>query len=356
MTSKERVLCAIERKAVDRVAIDFHAKEEVVEALARRLNVRNYEEVENRLGSDLRRIRPSHPSEVSPMRYADPTVAITSDGLYRDIWGVGFKANQTSNGLYMDLADSPLAYAGCLGALHKHKWPSADDLDYSGIYQQALKYKDKWVWFNARGVFEVSWFMRGFENFLADLAAEPEMACYLMDSVLKYQIDRARRILDAGKGLIDMVEYNDDMGTQQNMFISPSMWREYIKPRMARFIQVCKKEYGVKIRYHSCGAISPIIEDLIEIGVDMLNPIQTLATGMQPPALAESFGGRITFNGGIDTQQLLPHASADTVRTDTASLIKLFGPGFVLAPSHRFQSDVPIDNILAVYDTALQHN
>ena len=309
MTSKERVRATIAHKSVDRLALDFHAREEVYAAMQQRLGVTTNEAVERALGSDLRRVRPVHPGEVSQIRYADPTVRITADGLYRDIWGVGFRVSESGHGAYADVVDYPLRHAETLDDLKKHVFPRAEDLDYSTIADQARKHADKWVWFNARGIFEVSWFLRGFEEFLMDLASEPAKACFLLDAVLAYQKDRARRMLEAGRGLIDMVEYNDDMGTQQNLFMSATMWREFIKPRMEDFIRTCKGEFGVKIRYHSCGAIRPIIGDLIEIGVDLLNPIQTLAAGMDPQELQREFGGRIVFNGGIDTQELLPRAT-----------------------------------------------
>ena len=302
----------------------------------------------------MRRVRPGFKGEAAKLRYSDPTVAVTPDGLYRDIWGAGYQANPAPVGFYMDLADSPLKNASSLADLEGHAWPKVEDWIVDTVPAQVKAAKECWVWFNTRGVFEVSWFMRGFENFMMDLAGEPDMACYLMDRVLAHQIARARRILDAAKGRIDMVEYNDDMGTQTNLFMSPDMWRQYIKPRMAEFIRVCKKEYNVAIRYHSCGAIRPIINDLIDIGVDMLNPVQVLATGMEPEGLARDFGGRITFNGGIDTQELLPRATPQQVADETRRIIGILGKGngLVLAPSHRFQADVPVENILALYETA----
>jgi uroporphyrinogen decarboxylase len=355
MTSKERVRLTIEHKPVDRLALDFHARDEVYADLQKRLGVNTSEAVERALGSDLRRVRPIHPGEVSKIRYADPTVRITPDGLYHDIWGVGFRVSDSGHGAYTDLEYYPLKSADTLDDIIKHHFPSPDDLDYSTIIDQVRKHSDKWVWFNARGVFEVSWFMRGFEEFLMDLAAEPEKACFLMDTVLAYQKERARRILKAGQGLIDMVEYNDDMGTQQSLFMSTEMWRTFIKPRMADFIHTCKSEFGVKVRYHSCGAIQPIIGDLIDIGIDMLNPIQTLAAGMEPEELQRQFGGRIVFNGGIDTQEVLPRATPAEVAQETRRIIRILGKrgGLVLGPSHRFQGDVPVENILAMYNTAL---
>jgi uroporphyrinogen decarboxylase len=123
---------------------------------------------------------------------------------------------------------------------------------------------------------------------------------------------------------------------------------------MAEFIRLCRP-YGVAVRYHSCGGIRPIIADLIEIGVDVLNPVQTAARGMEPEGLKRDFGDRLSFNGGIDTQGLLPHATAGQVRAETRRLIDTLGRGggLILAPSHVYQADVPVENVVAVYETAL---
>jgi uroporphyrinogen decarboxylase len=238
--------------------------------------------------------------------------------------------------------------------LDEYPWPSADFWDYAPIPDQARANASHWVWAHSRGIFEISWFLRGFGEFMTDLACNPDMAGVIMDHVQHYLNERMRRTLESGRGLIDMAEYNDDVGGQEGILMAPETWRRFLKPRMAAFTRMCR-EYGVAIRYHSCGGIRPIIPDLIEIGVDVLNPVQALAAGMDPEGLKRDFGDRLTFNGGIDTQGLLPNASEEEVRESTRKLIDVVGRdgGLILAPSHVFQDDVPIENIIAVYETAL---
>jgi uroporphyrinogen decarboxylase len=228
--------------------------------------------------------------------------------------------------------------------LERFAWPTPDLWDYSQIQIDCRNYADYWIGGHSRGIFEISWFLRGFENFLLDLAAEPVLADAVMDRVEEYLWERTRRILDAGKGLMDMMEYNDDVGSQKGMLMSPDLWRKRIKPRMRRFIELCKG-YGVRVRYHSCGSIRPIIPDLIEIGVDVLNPIQTAAVDMDLVSLKREFGRDLTFNGGIDTEQIYRHVRQ--VLQEVAE-----DGGYILAPSHVFQPDVPLENVLAVYDAA----
>jgi len=354
MDSKQRVRMALAHQQPDRLPIDYYARQEITDKLRARFHLGPGESVEDYLGVDVRPIGPQIKREADPLCYADPTVAVTSDGLYRDIWGVGFRANETAVGFYMDLADSPLRNLSDIRELNDYPWPTADLWDYSDIADQARAASHYWVWGHSRGIFEISWFMRGFDGFLLDLSDAPERASAIMDHVQAYLMERTRRILEAGRGLIDMIEYNDDVGGQNGMLLSPAMWRRFLKPRLKAFIDLCKP-YGVAIRYHSCGGVRPIIPDLIEIGVDVLNPLQTLARGMDAAELKAEFGNRLTFNGGVDTQDLLPHASVDQVRHETRRLIDILARdgGFILAPSHVFQADVPIDNVVAVYEVAL---
>lgn len=354
MTSKERVKKAIAHQETDRVPIDYYARDEISQRIADQIGLAPEESLSQRLGVDVVRVFPVFKSPVTDLAYGDPTVEVTAEGVYRDIWGVGFRANQTEQGFYMDLAESPLRGLEFIAELDEYLWPSADLWDYSEVAEAARAQSDLWVYTRTRGIFEISWFLRGFHKFMVDLAMAPERANALMDRVQRYLMEWTQRILEAGQGAFDMVEYNDDVGGQDGLLLSPQMWREFIKPRMAAFIRMCKS-YDVKIKYHCCGGIRPIIPDLIEIGVEVLNPVQTLAAGMEPEGLKRDFGDHLTFNGGVDTQQLLPYATRDEVAAHTRWLIATLGKngGYILGPSHVFQADVPIDNVLAVYETAL---
>ncbi|HEY3398919.1 MAG TPA: uroporphyrinogen decarboxylase family protein [Armatimonadota bacterium] len=354
MTSKERVRDALEHRQPDRVPLDYYARAEVSAAVRARLGLGAGESVEEALGADLRGVGPRFGPPSHELGYADPTVEVTPDGLYRDIWGVGFRANQTEVGFYMDLADCPLRGLREVGELDDYPWPSADDWDYSGLPTQLDAAGEYWTWGASRGIFEISWFMRGFEEFMLDLALRPELAGALMDRVQAYLLERTRRLLAASGGRLDMVEYNDDTGGQNGLLLSPAMWRQFLRPRMVEFIGLCR-EHGARVRYHSCGGVRPIIPDLIEIGVDALNPVQTMAAGMEPAALKRDFGDRITWSGGVDTQGLLPNGSREEVAAHTRWLIETLGKdgGLILGPAHVFQPDVPVENVLAVYETAL---
>ena len=353
MISKERVRKAIEHAQTDRVPIDFSARQEVYEKLGGILGLKPGESVEQRLEVDLRGVGPAIKRSASPLCYADPTIKVENN-VYFDIWGVGFRQNRTESGEYMDLCFNPLKKISGVKELDDHPWPAADMWDYSSLFDQANANRDFWVGAHSRGMFEIAWFIRGFEEFMVDMLVNPGLASALLDRIQEYLMARSERILAEGKGLIDMMEYNDDVGGQNGMLINPDLWRRFIKPRMASFIKMCGK-YNARIRFHSCGGIRPIIPDLIEIGVDVLNPVQTLAAGMEPAGLKKDFGGRLAFNGGIDTQELLVNSTPEQVRGEVSRLISIFGRngGYILAPSHVFQGDVPIENVVAVYEIAL---
>ena len=201
-------------------------------------------------------------------------------------------------------------------------------------------------------MFDFARFQRGSEQFFVDLALEPKNAEILLDKVNECAISFLEKCMEKIKGLVDGVYVGDDFGTQNGLAISPSMWRKYIKPRYKKLVSVVKK-YGLKYCHHSCGGVRQIIPDMIELGFDVLNPVQPLAFGMDPYALGEEFGKDIAFYGGIDEQKTLPNGSVEDVKSEVFHRIKTLGKygGYIVAPSHAFQPDTPMENVIAVYET-----
>jgi len=151
-----------------------------------------------------------------------------------------------------------------------------------------------------------------------------------------------------------MAEYNDDVGIQSGLMMSPEMWRKYLKPRVAEMFDLIRS-CGKRVRYHSCGGVRDIIPDLIDIGLEVLNPFQPLAAGMEPVALKRDFGKHLTFHGGIDMQELLPHATVQQVRDETQRLLDILNQdgGWIACSSHNLQPDTPPENIVAMYEVLL---
>lgn len=208
------------------------------------------------------------------------------------------------------------------------------------------------VWSN---VLERANAVRGMAQFLMDMAAGEGTEEYLMENIMERYIDNFSRILPRVRGYADIAALSDDMGTQKSLIISPEMYRAKIKPRHRRLIEAIKSMTDMKVFFHSCGAIEPIIGDLIEIGVDILNPVQFAASGMELTHLKEKYGRDITFWGGTcDSQHVLPYGTPEEVYGETSRNVEILrkGGGFVFCPLHNIQHDVPPQNIIALFKAA----
>ena len=186
---------------------------------------------------------------------------------------------------------------------------------------------------------------------MMDLYVEPDFAYELLDGILQYKLEEARLYVNSG---VDCVRTGDDWGTQTSLAISPDMWRQFIKPRQEEIWSVYR-EAGMPIMHHSCGNIGLIMDDLVEIGLEILNPIQPLSMDIRH--LAKTYGDKLVFFGGIDTQKLLPYGTPEEVTTAVKNSIKILGQGkgYIISPSQEIMTDVPLQNIHALI-TACQES
>jgi uroporphyrinogen decarboxylase len=192
--------------------------------------------------------------------------------------------------------------------------------------------------------------LRGFEQFFMDMATDPTYAGSLLDRITEIQLVLIHRYLDLG---VHGGYFGDDYGAQKNLLISPRMWRDFVKPRLARLFDPFK-ERSLPIIMHSDGQIQQILPDLIEIGLTTLNPVQPEV--LDHGRLREHYGGRLSFFGGISTQTVLPYGTPDEVRSTVARVVQTLAPegtGLVIAPSHRMMSDIPLQNVAALSETFL---
>jgi len=201
-------------------------------------------------------------------------------------------------------------------------------------------------------IFERYWTLRGMENAMVDLLVNRDMAEELLDKITDYQVQFAKNFVSAGVGC---ARTGDDYGCQNGMLMSPDLWRELIKPRLARIWQVYK-EAGLPIVHHSCGDIRPIIPDLIEMGLDVLNDCQPEAMPIEE--LSEKFGSKIAFYGGLSTQQVMPFGSRDEIFEEVRRVVSILGKhrGYILSPGIALTSDVPFENVIALLEAFKQFN
>jgi len=279
---------------------------------------------------------------------------IQPDGTFVDEWGIGYKLSP--DGYYYDYVSHPLKDA-TLKDLDNYKWPDPySEKRLLGLEKRIEEFKSEYclILEGAREcIFGLTSWLRGFEQFYMDLVINQKFIEALMDMLLDYQKKLFGFILGKIGKDIDIVKVADDLGAQNSLIISPKTYRELIKPRQAELYKFIKSKCDCKILLHSDGAIRDIIPDLIEIGVDILNPVQTSAKGMNPIELKKEFDKKIVFwGGGVETQSTLSFGTPEEVEEDVRTKIEMFkkGGGYVFAQIHNIQPQVPIDNILAMYE------
>lgn len=353
MTSRERVLAAVNMTEPDRVPMNFHGNQWVLQRLHAALGTTTHRELLERLGSDIVDLRGTvDPKYVGPVPFSQELPG----GIRQSIWGWRQRTVQAAVGPEETYVDFPLAAADSVAGLAAHRWPAPDWFDFSDFGTRLKDWQGFAVMATGASVLQHPSFLRGIDNLMVDMAVHPEMAHFIMGQFTEFYLGYFDRMLTAAAGRIDILRQADDLGTQRALFFSPDMFRAFIKPRTARLVDLAHS-HGVKFMFHSCGAIRPLIDDLIEIGVDILDPLQAAADGMDPAPLKEQFGSRVCLHGGVDTQYLLPQASPEEVSEEVRRRIEILGAcgGYILSPCHVLQLDVPVENIIAMRDAGLAH-
>jgi len=351
ITPRQRVEMALHHEEPDRVPFDFWAVPEVWAALRRYLDADDDADVLRLLGVDCRWVRTD---------YVGPAPIVQEDGSYYDAFGTHRRSVSNEFCTYEEYAGHPLADVQTVAEVESWPgWPPTEHWDVGTLKDkiQALNRETQyWLCYEVGGIFEWSWGLRGFEQFLMDLVTQPEIACAIMDCYTDLYIANVTRVLEAAASCrrgIDMVYTYDDVGTQRGLLISKALWRELILPRHLR-LNAAIRRFPVKIMYHSCGAIYPLIGALAdELGIDVLNPLQPQAAGMDAARIKREFGDRLSFYGAVDIQRTLPRGTPQEVRAEVQERCRVLGRGggYICASAHYIQADTPLENIVAMYTT-----
>jgi uroporphyrinogen decarboxylase len=342
MNSKQRIYAAIRRQPVDRVPVFMWFHPETAEKLARLLDIPP-EYVSEAFGDDIRQKWVGN-------NYAMEGITHERDGqTHSDFWGIKW----IKSGPFNQISHYPLLNASESDICNYH-FPDDHINELIANMHSLMPFSDKYFvgCDISPCLLEMIFRLRGMENALLDLAAAPHIAQNLLEKACDFSVKLAKTACEQLP--FDWLWTGDDVGGQHSMVISPELWREMICPLLARIFAVGKSK-GLLIAYHSCGAIRPIISDLIKIGVDVLNPIQCNCPGMEPAELKKEFSKKLTFMGGVDTQELLPYSAPDEVHRATSRLIEEMtadGGGYILAASHTVPPETPFDNIFAMYKAA----
>ena len=371
MTHRERVMAALSHQQPDTVPVDFDTMAtsivvEGYEKLKKHLGVASKTELMNRM---LRIVKPNE----NVLQALD----IDTRGIYRgdaakdaaqepderrytDIWGV--ERIHPESSYYYDQVCFPLSGDISVSDIVKYPWPDPDD----PAYVHGLSDRLQWIRENTdcaavaslpSSVIHNSQFLRGYEDWYLDFVLNTKVLEALFDAVLEINMQIAKNVLEAVGQEVDVIWTGDDLGTQERLQISPDHYLKYVKPRQAKFYRQIHDLSPAKLLLHSCGAVEPLIEDFIEIGVDVLNPVQTTAVGMDPVELKKKYGSRIAFWGGADNQKILHEGSVADVEKMVEDLIEQLGEGggFVLSSCNNIQPDVPVENIVAMFRHSRQY-
>ena len=357
MNSRQRVLATIDCKSPDRIPIDFWAVNEVFDRLVKELNVPDIEGVMQKFDADLRFFRGPGLGEVKP----------DADGIFADHWGVkrqwhtvtGHRRDgATYTWTYKHMVSSPLADAQNVADIEKHAWPDPANWDYSGVKDSCKTIRDAGyaVVFGGDRLdrtaqLKAGMYLRGTEQFVMDLALEPEMAECILQHIAEYYNDYNRRVFEAADGNIDIFFMGDDMGTQNSTWVSVDMYRKFFKKRFAQFNELAHS-FGIKTMYHTCGRVTDLVGDFVDAGLDVLQSLQTGPMEGDFAKIKSEFGRDLCFEGGMDIQDVLPNGSPEDVRQHVKKISQTLGKGggYIFGTAHNLLPDTPTENILALVD------
>jgi uroporphyrinogen decarboxylase len=379
MKSRQRVMQSLNHKEPDRVPIDLGAT--IVSSITKKA----YFDLKRYLDMPIEEIKLL--DYVQQLPYIDDalldrfevdfrmvqlpaattaSVDIFEEGQYEafiDRWGAKLHMPK-KDGLYFDWVDFPIKEA-TMAELDSYQWPQPDPEEINaqlGVLARELYETTDFALVGSAviggGIFEQPARVMGLQNFLMALISAPAFADRLMDTITDIYIESCNRYLEHVGPYIQVFTYWDDLTGQNGWLINPELYRKRIKPKQKRLVEAIKKKTEAKLFYHSCGATRTLIPDLIEIGFDILNPVQVSAKGMDTRELKKEFGKDIVFwGGGVDTQKILPFGKPQEVIDEVKRRIDDLAPdgGFVFSAIHNIQAFVPAENIVATFDTALDY-
>lgn len=353
MKPRERVEIALNHEMPDRCPMQISFTPEFADRLYKDLRLKdkrihnphgggNTYELERALGEDML---------LTSVGWANSYYM--DDKPYVDEWRINWDIQpyQTpyGTGHYTEIVGHPLADDSRIEE-YQAPDPHRPEL-YTASQQMISEFKAEYwiVGVTVTTIFETAWALRGYEQMMLDMALNPDLAEYILDIPYQYHLEAAKKLVDLG---VDMIWIGDDVGTQNRMLISPKMWRQFLKPRMANFISEIKSlNPRLKVAYHTDGNITAIIPELIEIGLDVLNPVQPAS--MDPEHLKKTFGDRLCYWGTIDEQHTLPFGDPSDVEAEVRQRLQTVGRngGLILSPTHHVQLDTPLENFWMMVET-----
>jgi len=362
MTNKERVLAACAHRKPDRVPVDVWFRDDVREKFMKYMDVTSVEALYKKLDVDLRSIwigfdNPAYEAKTNGVlgdhvELTGGRFIFHENGVFEDMWGVLQKNGK--DGLYTQWIGGPFADSEDIEDYKAYPWPSMDIVPSQEVINAKVASVKALGDYAIRGSvsnpFKQAWQMRGYENTLCDMLLNPEMVSYVLNRIADYYIEVGIRLVKAGVDILGVV---GDIASQKSLIFSPEVFKTILKPVLKRMTDAFRKENpDILLFFHSDGDVTQAMEDLIDCGFTIINPIQPEC--MDLAETKRRFGDRITMHGTISLQQLLPFGTITEIHTEVGKIIETCGQngGLIISPSNLIQNDTPMENILALYEAA----
>jgi uroporphyrinogen decarboxylase len=345
MNTRERWLAVLERRRPDRVPMEHQATREANERLVEHMGCADLEEVLDILHVD-RTVGVSG-------EYVGPRIP---DG--EDVFGCRLRDVEYATGVYNEVVHGSLAEFESVEEIEKnYRWPDPDWWDYSGIPQEVAGKEDLPIKGGGCQILMYYARLRGMWQSYVDFVRHPDIVHYCLDKLFDLSYESTRRIFEQIPGKVMMVVIGEDLGNQTGLLMSPAQIREFLMPRMQRMVDLAHDE-GAYLFHHNDGAIRDILPDLVESGIDLLNPVQWRCRGMGREELKRDYGERLVFHGGMDNQQTLPFGTVEDVEREVVENMRILGRGggYILAPCHNVQANTPPENIVAMYEKGYEES
>ncbi|RLD12205.1 MAG: hypothetical protein DRI44_01445 [Chlamydiae bacterium] len=351
MTSKQRVLLAVNHQTPDRVSINYLSNPGIDSRLKKHfgLTADDDEGLRKALNVDFRQVFPA---------YTGPKLHEDIPDRHINEWGIHCRWIKNESGGYWDFCDFPLKNA-TIEDIEKFPLPSPDDFDYQSIIYFAEKYKDYCVILGNAGIPDIingTSMLRSMEQVLIDLMLDDPACLRLIERRVEILHEIISRSLEIAKGKIDMLWMGEDLGTQHCPLISIELFRKHIRPNHQKFIDLAKT-YDIPVMVHSCGSSSWAFDDFIEMGVAAMDTLQPEAKNMQPEYLKKNFGDKLAFHGCISTAGPVAYGTVADVEKNVKETLEIMMPGggYMLAPTHALQDNSPTKNVLKMYEAAMKY-
>ncbi len=348
MNHKKRVLMALNQEQPDRVPFFYWDVPDFGIKIMKHLGFNTRDQLLEFLDVDFRWIEPE---------YVGPNLIAQNNKKKKDIWGVGYSKIKTGEYEYWEADEFPLAGLTEPEEIEDYPWPTTDLFDFTVLPGLIEKYKEYAIMtapgYSSPGLFRIMYRLIGKENFIDVMMYHPKFFQTVADRVIEFYKEFIKLFFDYAGNKVDFIRIADDYGESSGLSISKDLWEFYCKPAIEAFIEI-PKQHGVKFYMHSCGAVRKLLPEIISLGADVLDPIQTRADGMEPSGLKEDFGKYITFSGALDEELLLRQGTPETVKQGVKDLLDTMAPGggFFLGPSHKLKVETPVENVIAMYEAA----